>query len=78
MTEIKLTNSQCDEVLYYETGFEQLHPQLHIHDWMEEQGCRYREDWTVTRVDHTFDQRSYWKLSFRDPKMAELFVLKWL
>lgn len=78
LTEIKLTNTQSADLLYYETGFEQLHPQPHIHEWMESHGCKYREDWNVTRVDHTYDQRSYWKLSFQDAKIAELFVLKWL
>ena len=78
MTEIKLTNNQRDKVLYYETGFEQLHPLPHIHNWMKEQGCRYRKDWTVSRVNHTPNHRSYYMLSFADPKMAELFILKWL
>ena len=78
VTEIKLTNANRDDVLYYETGFEQLHPYIHITEWMSEQGFEYQKDWQCISVPHTFDQRSYYKLSFATEEMASLFALKWL
>lgn len=78
MIEIKLNNSNRDEVLYYETGFEQMHPYLHIIQWMRDAGYEYRKDWYCTSVNHKFDQRSYYKLEFTTKEMASMFALRWL
>jgi hypothetical protein len=40
-----LDKHQQLELLYYETGFEQLHPIPPIYDWMEERGWEYYKDW---------------------------------
>jgi hypothetical protein len=78
MTEVKLTKSQIQQLLYYETGFEQLHPDPAIIDWMEQQGWRYHNDWNCVRVDNTWEERNYYKLVFADDEMASVFLLKWL
>lgn len=78
MIEIKLNNTNRDQVLYYESGFEQLHPQLHIIEWMESHGWKYYEDWKCTNVKHTFRKRSYYRLEFATEEMASMFALKWL
>ena len=62
--EFKLTQKQIGELLYYETGFEQLHPNIDIIHWMSERGWEYHIDWHCVKVPHTYDQRSYYKLVF--------------
>jgi hypothetical protein len=78
VTEIKLTNVNRDDILYYETGFEQLHPYIFITQWMEDQGFQYQKDWRCISVRHSFQQRSYYKLQFDTEEMASIFALKWL
>jgi len=74
MTVIKLTIDQMREVLYYETGFEQLHPIPPIINWMRSLGYRYTHDWRCYRREQTIE----WVLEFPSADVAELFVLKWL
>ena len=74
MTKITLNSDQLHQVLYYETGFEQLHPIPPIHDWMSLLGYRYMHDWRCYRQDQTIE----WVLEFPSADVAELFVLKWL
>jgi hypothetical protein len=78
MIEIKLNNSNRDDVLYYETGFEQMHPNPEIMKWAESQGWLYYKDWKCTKVPHTATERDYYKLSFATQEMASLFALKWM
>ena len=78
MTEVKLTKKQVQQILYYETGFEQLHPNLEILAWMEQQGWRYHNDWKCVRVENTWQERNHYKLVFADDEMASVFLLKWL
>ena len=58
--------------LYYETGFEQLHPHPYIIDWMKEQGYEYTKDWEV----FTFTGVKYC-INFPNPEIAALFVARW-
>ena len=78
MTEVKLTKKQTQQILYYETGFEQLHPNPEITDWMTEQGWPYRHNWDCVRVGNTWEERNYYKLVFANDEMASVFLLKWL
>ena len=75
---INLSTVQANELLYFETGFEQLHPLLEIHAWMAEHGWEYHRDWKCVKVPHTFDQRSYYQLCFESEQAATMFTLKWL
>jgi len=65
-------------ILYYETGFEQLHPLPDILKWMEERGYKYRDDWTVVKLQENPTIQSEWAICFKEKKVCELFVLKWL
>ena len=58
--------------LYYETGFEQLHPHPYIIDWMREQGYEYGVDWDVLKIHG----RNYY-IEFLNPEIVSLFVVKW-
>jgi len=78
MIEITLNNQLCDRVLYYETGFEQLHPLPEIHCWMDQRGQTYQQDWHVKRVNHTMYQRSHYMLVINNDQIATEFVLRWL
>ena len=78
MTEIKLNNVNRDDVIYYETGFEQYHPYPHIIQWIRDAGYEYHEDWKCIKVPHSFNERSYYKLEFATDEMASNFALKWL
>ena len=57
--------------LYYETGFEQLHPITAIHEWMDEQGLEYDKDWNVVRRG-----KDYY-IQFPDDETKLLFLLRW-
>jgi hypothetical protein len=79
----KLTFQQCHNWLYYETGFEQLHPDISIIEWMEEQGYTYQKDWKCV-TDHRRIRMAkgnyyvnYW-LEFPNENIATLFNLKWI
>jgi hypothetical protein len=67
-----LDKQQMKTLLYYETGFEQLHPVPPVHDWMMQQGWEYYDDWNCVKV---FNNVYY--MEFRDDEMAVLFWLKW-
>jgi hypothetical protein len=79
MNTIVLTRAQVRELLYYETGFTQLHPNPEIYDWMVEQGYTYNVDW---HVDHTpsidYSEMPYYTIVFNDEKIMTAFVLRWL
>jgi hypothetical protein len=69
---ILLDHEQRAKWLYYETGFEQLHPVPEIHAWMEKQSYEYYKDWNCVKV---FNDVYY--LEFRDKETATMFLLKW-
>lgn len=75
---ILLAPTKAVEVLYYETGFEQLHPFPEVIDWMKERGYNYHYDWRVVRVDQDKGRQSDWAICFPNKQILELFVLKWL
>ena len=58
--------------LYYETGFEQLHPNPDIVYWMAEQGYAYNLHWKV----YAFTPRNY-RFVFPNDEIAALFLIKW-
>ena len=66
------------DILYYETGFEQLHPFPSIVEWVEKQGYKYQYDWKVVRVEEDRSKESEWALCFPNKEICELFVLKFL
>jgi hypothetical protein len=75
MIKFDLTPDQTADWLYYETGFEQLHPDPAIIYWMEEQGWDYRHDW-----DCGSDRKNYptvYYFTFKDEAMASAFLLRW-
>jgi hypothetical protein len=57
--------------LYYETGFEQLHPIPYIHSWMEDQGLKYYKDWNVLRRGQEYF------FQFPNENIKLLFLLRW-
>lgn len=75
---ILLSSEKAVEVLYYETGFEQLHPLPEVIDWMKERSYNYRSDWKVVRISDNPANRSDWAICFANKQACELFVLKWL
>lgn len=60
--------------LYYETGFEQMHPVPEIQDWMAEQGYVYGKDWDCIRTEPGMVG---YHLLFPDQDTATLFLLRW-
>ena len=71
---ILLSSPEVHDVLYYETGFEQLHPLPSIIDWMEERDYSYQSDWKVVSVS----PRREWGICFKQEPACQLFLLKWL
>lgn len=71
---ILLSGNDIQDVLYYETGFEQLHPIPPIHDWMSERGYVYRRTWNCVSATPMKE----WALCFADKEICELFIMKWL
>ena len=67
-----LDKHQQLELLYYETGFEQLHPIPPIYDWMEERGWEYYKDWNCIKVS-----KDVYYMEFKDDQMAVMFLLRW-
>lgn len=70
---VYLDAEQQARLLYYESGFEQLHPILIIHKWMEERGWEYYQDYRCV-----MQSRDVYFMEFSDDKIAEMFMLKWL
>jgi hypothetical protein len=75
---IIVNGNTLGELLYYETGFEQLHPIPEIVEWMEERNYKYRQSWKVVRVDLDKGNRSDWALCFNNSEIRDLFTLRWL
>lgn len=75
---VLLSGEDAAKVLYYETGFEQLHPDPVVIDWMTERGYTYHNDWKVVRADPDRSVRSEWALCFPNKEICEMFVLRWL
>lgn len=73
---IELTDIQKQEWLYYETGFEQLHPIPPIHDWMEQRGHKYQEDWFCVNDRTNGNKKLYW-IEFPNEELATMFMVRW-
>jgi hypothetical protein len=71
-----LTAEQTEKWLYYETGFEQLHPHPGIIKWMEEQGYQYHRDWQCVHR-RTITARNVYSLMFPSDEIKTMFVLRW-
>ena len=79
MIELVLTDEQQNQWLNYETGYEQLHPNHEIINYMTSHNYKYGEDWKCNKV--TFQgpkilEHSY-TLVFNDDQAASTFLLKW-
>jgi len=72
MIRVVLDDRLIKKLLYYETGFEQLHPVPEVHAWMESHGWEYYKDWNCTKLDHY-----EYGLEFRDKEMMTMFLLRW-
>lgn len=68
-----LSEHEVFDILYYETGFEQLHPLPNIIDWMEERNYIYYTDWKCIVVT----PKKEWAICFPNKEICELFLLKW-
>jgi hypothetical protein len=75
---IILDRESIGEILYYETGFEQLHPMPQIHNWMDERDHDYGVTWKVVRVDPDRANNSDWAICFNDEQIRNLFAMRWL
>lgn len=76
---IVLASSEVFKVLYYETGFEQLHPKPEVWDWMNDQGYTYKIDWRVgvaPAIDH--GELPYYWFEFPNNEIMSLFALRWM
>ena len=75
---IILDKETLGNLLYYETGFEQLHPLPEVHKWMEERDHDYGITWKVVRVDPDRGNHSDWAFCFNNSEIRDLFTLRWL
>lgn len=66
------------DLLYYETGFEQLHPLPEVHEWMEQRDHDYGLTWKVVRVEPDRGKISDWAFCFNNSEIRDLFTLRWL
>ena len=65
--------------LYYETGFEQLHPRIGIWDWMQSMGYEYDRDWYCRKIyDGLSDSIKGYELEFPNEQIMTLFLLRWV
>jgi hypothetical protein len=71
---ILVSGDEAHDILYYETGFEQLHPIPPVHDWMTERGYKYPNTWNCVTVT----PKKEWAIIFSDQKICEMFMLRWL
>jgi hypothetical protein len=69
-----LSTDQQAQVLYYESGFEQLHPIPPIHDWMTQLGHEYYRDWCCKRQLNN----NQYVIEFPNNHVMDMFMLKWL
>jgi hypothetical protein len=69
-----LSPDQHAQVLYYETGFDQLHPIPPIHDWMTQLGYEYYRDWRCRRQS----SNKPYVIEFPNSHVMNMFMLKWL
>ena len=74
MKTIVVIGDRTNEWLYYETGFEQLHPIPDIIQWMEEQGWEYQRDWFCKK---NFTKMLSYTLTFPTAEVATTFLLRW-
>ena len=68
-----LTTDQTDKWLYYETGFEQLHPTPEIINWMKERGYVYQINWSCERLV-TRTARANYVLEFPNEEIKTKFM----
>jgi hypothetical protein len=79
MIELVLTDEQKNQWLNYETGYEQLHPNPEIIDYMKLHNYKYGEDWKCNKVTYRHPDiwHRWYTLTFDDDKVASTFLLKW-
>ena len=79
MIELVLTDKQKNQWLNYETGYEQLHPNFEIIDYMTSHNYKYGEDWKCNKVTIPGPKISEhcYTLVFDNEKIASTFILKW-
>lgn len=75
---ILINSKNISDLLYYETGFEQLHPLPEIHTWMKEREQIYLETWKVVKVTDHQSFEPEWAFCFETSEMRDMFALKWL
>jgi hypothetical protein len=65
--------------LYYETGFEQLHPKIEVIDWMTSMGYNYGTDYRVicSTVDEEIKKSRDYFIEFPNSEIAALFIARW-
>jgi hypothetical protein len=69
---IRLNRDMMFSVLYYETGFEQMHAAPWVVDWMQDQGWHYGRDWGVIKKNH--NEHEIW---FNSDRAQTLFMMRW-
>lgn len=67
-----IPDNMINKLLYYETGFEQLHPIPEVYKWMASQGYVYEKDWQVIA-----NKSVGYYVKFPNDEIATLFVLRW-
>jgi hypothetical protein len=74
MKNLIVMGTRVNDWLYYETGFEQLHPHLEIIKWMESHGWEYQKDWFCEKVN---TKLSSYVLKFPSEESVTMFLLRW-
>lgn len=70
--------ARLHEWLYYETGFEQLHPMPEIVDYMAQQGYQYGRDWgCVAETPYQQLKTRAYTLWFKTQETQTAFQLGW-
>lgn len=75
---IIVDSDKIHDLLYYETGFEQLHPLPEVHEWMKDRNYDYGINWKVVRVEPDRGKLSDWAFCFETSEMRNMFALRWL
>lgn len=88
----QIPKDRVNDLLYYETGFEQLHPWPEIVEWMTTQGYSYGRDWHCHKrgkspiYTHTVGMdpaaapigfETGYVLEFPNSEIMMLFLLRW-
>jgi hypothetical protein len=75
---MRIPQHKIHDWLYYETGFEQMHPYREIVEWMDSLGYAYDKDWFCRNIyDGLSDSNKGYELEFPNEQVMALWLLRW-